>query len=91
MEHVNSQEKNPCLHVWSDLSFHITNRGNYRQCVCGAVITDDLLSEQFKNGIHDGKQLKLWEFTKLLQMHKKQTAPNSGAGRLIKELLRSIE
>lgn len=44
----------------------------------------------YENGLHDGQALMLHRVIRILKSHKQQTAPNSGAGRELKDLLRII-
>ena len=44
----------------------------------------------YKSGLHDGQQLATFRFIKMLQARQKHTAPNSGAGREIKDIIREL-
>lgn len=50
-----------------------------------------LEKKAYENGLHDGEQVATFVFIKRLQARKKNTAPNSGAGREIKDLLKELE
>jgi len=50
-----------------------------------------LEQKAYENGLHDGEQVATFVFIKRLQARKKNTAPNSGAGREIKDLLKELE
>jgi len=61
----------------------------YKQELTNLIQT--LEKKAYENGLHDGEQVATFVFIKRLQARKKNTAPNSGAGREIKDLLKELE
>lgn len=82
-------------------------KGSYSHELLADILNDIMASERlfknltnliqtlekkaYENGLHDGEQVATFVFIKRLQARKKNTAPNSGAGREIKDLLKELE